>query len=328
MSVDRGDLGLGKSFVLGGLLFALFFFVGFVGGMLVFALDSRAISSRFSYPPPGDSTASEGTKPMRGDWELRGIEVSLGVGAGREGSWRSTFPWLRARGEGRPRVAIVIDDFGFSVGVARQFLELPFPVTWAIIPFRPHSGEVARIARLEGIPFLVHMPMEAWGDSKRYPNVLRVGMREEEVEEAVERALSSLPGAEGMNNHRGSLATEDRRLMGYLMRALSRRGLYFLDSMTTPRTVAFRAAREEGLGWALNDLFLDNEPEEEAIALRMRQLASMALRRGSAVGICHARPQTYSALLRNYRIFEEMGVELVHLRDLISRGGLGLEGKR
>lgn len=78
----------------------------------------------------------------------------------------------------------------------------------------------------------------------------------------------------------------------------------------------------------MNDLFLDNEPEEEAIALRMRQLASMALRRGSAVGICHARPQTYSALLRNYRIFEEMGVELVHLRDLISRGGLGLEGKR
>lgn len=310
------------------MLFALFFFVGFLGGMLVFALDGRAVSPRVFSSRPEVLGTSEESKSASRSWELKGIDFSLGVGAGREESWRSAFPVHQPRRGSRARVAIVIDDFGFSLGVARQFLELPFPVTWAIIPFRPHSGEVARIARLEGIPFIVHMPMEAWGDSRRYPNVIRAGMSEEEVEEAVDKALASLPGAEGMNNHRGSAATEDRRVMGYLMRALSRRGLYFLDSMTTPKTVAFKVAREEGVGWALNSLFLDNEPDEEAIASRMRQLASMALRRGSAIGICHARPQTYSALLKNYRVFEEMGVELVHLRDLIARGGLGLEGKR
>ena len=53
----------------------------------------------------------------------------------------------------------------------------------------------------------------------------------------LERDLDSVPGAVGVNNHMGSAATADPRLMRVVARVLARRGLFFVDSRGAARVL-------------------------------------------------------------------------------------------
>jgi polysaccharide deacetylase 2 family uncharacterized protein YibQ len=155
--------------------------------------------------------------------------------------------------------------------------------------------------RSSDIPFLIHLPMQASsdpdgkaGDPKYY--YIGAGMDEGGVREALVPLLDSLPGAYGINNHRGSMATVDKNLMRNVMSVLRERGLFFLDSSTTVQTVAHETALEMGLATARNARFLDNEADRFKIAAQMEHAMSSALRKRRSIAICHLRPETVAFL--------------------------------
>ena len=88
---------------------------------------------------------------------------------------------------------------------------------------------------------------------------------------------TSVPGAVGVNNHEGSALTENKEAMKFLMAELKARNLFFLDSLTNPKSVAYATAIEFGLKAARRDVFLDNDSDNPAsIRKQLDELVEIA----------------------------------------------------
>lgn len=222
-----------------------------------------------------------------------------------------------------PMLAIVMDDCGGNLALARRVKSLDLPLTWAILPHLQYSAKTAEMLRSADIPFLIHVPMQAVSDpdgraGQRGQYAIGVDMEEAAVRKALVPILDSLPGAYGINNHRGSKATADASVMKAVMKVLAERSMFFLDSSTTPKTVAYKTALGQGLIARKNGHFLDNESDREKIASEVEHATKVAARRGSLIAICHLRPETV-AFLENYatRIAAEDRVRLVTLPQMV-----------
>ena len=122
-------------------------------------------------------------------------------------------------------------------------------------------------------------------------------MKADQVERDLDSMLETVPHAAGVNNHQGSRATADAKLMGELMPALRRRGLFFVDSRTTAATVAYDAAERAGVRSASRKVFLDDTTNRDAILSQIDLAARDATRDGFAIAIGHPHPATIAALV-------------------------------
>ena len=223
-----------------------------------------------------------------------------------------------------PVIAVVLDDCGGNLEMARRVLSTDVPLTWAIIPNLKYSDETAALLREAGVPFLAHVPMQAVIDPpgrarRRGLYSIGAGMSAGEVRAALVPMLDGMEGLFGVNNHRGSRATADRAVMDAVMEVLAERNLFFLDSRTSRESVAYKSAVEHGLDAAYNSHFLDNESDREKIAALMREAMAAASRKGKIVAICHLRPET-AAFLEDFasemnRGTHESGVRFITLDE-------------
>jgi polysaccharide deacetylase 2 family uncharacterized protein YibQ len=218
----------------------------------------------------------------------------------------------------RPRLAIVIDDLGLSLEAAERAASLPAAVTVAVMPRQPVSEESARLARHLGKEVLLHLPMEPleFPDQDPGPGALLSGMTPEEMAQVLREDLLTVPGAVGVNNHMGSRVSAEGTSMDSLMRQLSRFSLFFLDSRTTPNSLAFQKARSLGLKCIRRDIFLDNLDEPEAIQVQLDELIKLTLSHGEAVGIGHPRDNTFNVLTENLDRIRKAGIDIVPLSRL------------
>jgi polysaccharide deacetylase 2 family uncharacterized protein YibQ len=230
--------------------------------------------------------------------------------------------WYEVPEVAPPRLAIVIDDMGQDLGRARAFLELKIPITPSILPHLPASRAVALLARERGRDYLLHLPMQPQG----YPQVnpgrgaLTESMDRAELGRVIAENLESVPGAVGCNNHMGSRLTELPTPMGWVMAELRERGLYFLDSVTSSRSVAARVARESKTAWARRDVFLDNVRETGAIGKQIEKAIKRARQTGQAIAIGHPHRTTLNVLKQWIPKISEAGMEVVPLGELVQRG--------
>lgn len=220
------------------------------------------------------------------------------------------------------RLAIIIDDAGYSLQELQPFLDLPGPLTVAVLPNLPHSSEAARRVLAAGKDLLLHEPMEPEGSEDPGPGALRTDQDPQEIERLLSEAFASVPGARGMNNHMGSKATADRSVMLTVMEYLKREGRYFVDSRTTADTVAAEAADAEEVPFLQRDVFIDAGRSAEEIAQAFDKGVSKAHQRGSSILIGHVQDPGVLAILREREgDLSAAGVRLVHLRELL--GGEG-----
>ena len=219
----------------------------------------------------------------------------------------------------RPKVAIVIDDLGYAKGgITREIIDLDIPLTVSILPTLRYSRDVLDLARGKQRCVLLHLPMESEKRRRFDVEPITVGMNDQEIDMTVRRYVASLPGVDGVNNHQGSLATADPRVMSAVMGALKGSDLFFLDSLTSPKSVAYNAAIQTGLHAAQNYLFLDDATERrDDVADRLRELVRMARVHGAAIGIGHPHPWTLEALRDNLEYLDTAGVELVTVCELV-----------
>jgi polysaccharide deacetylase 2 family uncharacterized protein YibQ len=142
-------------------------------------------------------------------------------------------------------------------------------------------------------------------------------MSEPEIDAKLVKELADVGGVRGVSNHMGSKATEDRKVMADIMRYLKKDGLYFFDSLTTPRSICREAAARAGVRYARRDRFLDNDNSPEAIEKQLDNLKALALQRGSAIAICHDRKNTAAALAKKMPEMASEGIEFVYLSEIV-----------
>jgi polysaccharide deacetylase 2 family uncharacterized protein YibQ len=264
------------------------------------------------------------------DWRgLKTLDLRLGVG-GLETHHlvlkESSTPGApRASGDGAPRVAIVIDDFGYADSdVVRGFLSFDAPLTVSVLPNCPYTTKIARAATDAGKEVLLHLPMQPDGYPEKDPGdgALLLKQSYAHIAELTRQAIAQVPGAVGVNNHMGSAFTRDRGRMRVVVSVIKSAGLFFVDSMTTPESMGIPEAERAEVPSVPNNMFIDSLLTEEGrldVATQLRALEEIAVRRGSAVGIGHARRETLEALARAIPRMEERGIRFVFVSELARR---------
>lgn len=224
-----------------------------------------------------------------------------------------------ANTDGRPMIAIVIDDLGLNRINARRTIALRPPLTLAFMSYAPGVAALASSAKTLGHELLVHVPMEPRDPSfDAGDNVLTAGLEPAEVTRRLDWALSRFEGYVGINNHMGSKFTESPRGMAQVMAVLRSRGLLFLDSLTSGSSVGVPLAERMGVAHAGRDIFIDNEPENlDSIRRQLRYLEQVARREGAAVGIGHPHDGTIEVLADWLLTAERRGFALVPLSAIV-----------
>lgn len=196
----------------------------------------------------------------------------------------------------RASVAIVIDDMGLDRPRSDRAVRLPGTLTLAYLPYAEALAAQTRAARAAGHEVILHLPMEPRGGQNPGPGALKASLGEAENLARLRAALAAVPGAVGVNNHMGSRFTEDAAALAPILAEIGALGLYFLDSRTSPRSLAYTTARELGLPTLGRDVFLDDSDAPEAIARQIAAMEARARRTGSVIAIGHPREATLAAL--------------------------------
>src|SRR5690606_34427058 len=137
--------------------------------------------------------------------------------------------------------------------------------------------------RAHGHELMLHLPMEPEGAvTDPGPNALLLDLPPEELRRRLVVSLNRFDGYVGLNNHMGSRFTADRPAMELVLGEVKARGLLFLDSRTTDRSVGDRVADEMGVPRARRDVFLDNDRDPAAIRRQLALAEERALGNGAA----------------------------------------------
>lgn len=224
-------------------------------------------------------------------------------------------------------LSVILDDLGVNVAATRRAIRLPAPLTLAFLPYGEATPELAREARAAGHEVFVHLPMEPRGAEDPGPMALLFGLPEEELRRRLLWAIARVPGAVGVNNHMGSRLTADRRAMAVVMGELARLSLPFVDSVTTPASLAGSIALATGVPATARDLFLDNDPSPAAIRAQLAKAERLARSAGTAVVIGHPYPETLAALAEWLPHVTRRGVHLVPATAIIRLRSCGLSGR-
>ncbi len=196
-----------------------------------------------------------------------------------------------------PMVAIIIDDMGYHKKIGNELLALPMNLTFSFLAAAPFTAELEEKAYQAGRCIFLHLPMEP--KSKEWdagPGALFLGQSQEEQGQLFQQNLQAVPHAVGVNNHMGSLYTENREAMDSLMVLLDKEDLLFVDSFTTSASKGLIAAEEAGIPSARRDIFLDNVHAQDKVCAQLKQLVSRAEKKGWAIGIGHPNDATLAAL--------------------------------
>lgn len=187
----------------------------------------------------------------------------------------------------RGTLIFVIDDAGHNLWQLEPFLALPFPLTIAVLPGLPYSRAAAEKVARAGKELILHQPMEAIDGLDPGPGAIRIEMEDQAIRRQIRDNLASVPGAVGMNNHMGSKATSDSRVMSAVLDEARAAGVYFLDSLTIGDSVVRSVASLMRQSTWERDVFLDNSPDKTSILHYIGEGAKIAEKRGYAVMIGH-----------------------------------------
>ena len=204
-----------------------------------------------------------------------------------------------AEADQRPVLSLVIDDLGYSLANGMAAIDLNGEHTYAILPGAAYSRKLAQHAHQQNKEVILHLPMQSISSTAAHePSALNEAMDEDQLTTNVHALLAEIPFIRGVNNHMGSHLTEFDFFMRPVMDSI--RGynprLYFLDSRTSPRSVAHAQALDAGLSSISRDVFLDYEPNPESIRLQFNIWLTKARARGSAIAIGHPYSNTIDIL--------------------------------
>lgn len=216
-------------------------------------------------------------------------------------------------------ICLIIDDFGYNLSdVVKSFLTLSVPLTYAVLPGHAYSKEVAAMAHEAGFEVIVHMPMESKLDLPGEEGfILKGDLSNHEIRERQRNALVEVPFSKGMSNHQGSEATESRRIMRAVAEVLRAEDKYFVDSRTSPNSVAVEEMERAGVPVGVRNVFIDYEDDAETVEKQIELLARTAREKGLAIGVGHPRKNTLDVLKRQIPILRSQGFKFAFPSEVV-----------
>lgn len=240
----------------------------------------------------------------------------------------STGLWADEPSAGQATVILIIDDIGNNSSLGQRAVALPGPINYAVLPHSPNGSMLAKAAHQQGKEVLLHIPMSNLHGQAVGPGALTPVMNRQQFLLTFQQDLDSVPHARGVNNHMGSLLTQLQQPMGWLMAELKRRQLYFVDSRTSPRTVAQSQADKHKIPALRRDIFLDNQRNEAAISQQFERLISLAQSQGIAVAIGHPYPETLDFLQHALPGLALRGVKMALISEVLKDQRCGQPNQR
>ncbi|MCR4734117.1 MAG: divergent polysaccharide deacetylase family protein [Treponema sp.] len=188
----------------------------------------------------------------------------------------------------KAQLIFVFDDGGQNISHLNKFLELPFPITVAVLPQLAHSKESAELIRKSGNEVILHQPMQSINANiNPGPGAITPQMGENEIISTLFQNINEIGPIEGMNNHEGSAITADAEKMATILKIASENGIFFLDSRTNVETKVPYVAHELGYSWYERNIFLDNEKTRENALKELNKGLALANKNGSVIMIGH-----------------------------------------
>ena len=252
---------------------------------------------------------------------LMRLATSLASGLAATGTWPLTTEAVAELAGDTPRsvkIAVIIDDIGFSRNRAHNFLPLDIPLTFSILPHVTHMRELAESLHAAGHEIMLHQPMEPVDNrSNPGPGALYTDYQRQAIVDAIAGNIDAVPHITGVNNHMGSKFTADPAKMEQALKVVKSRTLFFVDSLTTHRSAGYATAKRLGITAVRRNIFLDNCLTIQSILLQLARLQQRALQTGRAVAIGHPFPETVAALRIFDRKMKKEGVHFVSISDLL-----------
>lgn len=223
-----------------------------------------------------------------------------------------------------PSLVIILDDIGNNHTLGKRAVELPGNVTLAFLPHTPFAASLAEHASTQGHKYrkgiMLHAPMANETGAKLGPGGMTEDMSKDVLQATLEDNLSAIPHVRGVNNHMGSLLTQKQDSMNWVMDVIDKHGLYFVDSLTNPASVAADTAENTGIPSAERDVFLDNNRELSALVKQFQQALNIARKQGYVILIGHPYPETLDFLEAILPTLEaKENIELLTADDFLAR---------
>ncbi len=213
-------------------------------------------------------------------------------------------PWLEysrgfKRADRKPRIALIISNLGLSDTYTKATLELlPEDITLSFSHVAPRLKSWVREARQKGHEILLDIPMEPIGFPKNDPGRATLLTSSNEVENLnrLEHVMKQAGGYVGLLGTLGTKFMLHSETFLPVLRSIKQRGLIYVDSRSTSRSLGPELASSIQLPKAFNNVFLDKEPSQEKIKNKLYELERIALKRRFAVGIAQPLPITIEIL--------------------------------
>lgn len=215
------------------------------------------------------------------------------------------------------RIAIVIDDWGYSLNNLFLVERIKQPLTCAILPGLRNSNLVMQKLNNLGFEIILHLPMEPKEKYNLEKNTILLGMGAKSIDKIFTKDLLNITSAKGVSNHMGSRITENINASTLVMAQAKKRNLYFFDSFVTNQSVCPELAKKIKIRFAKRDVFLDNQDDLAYIKAQLIKLKNLARSQGVAVGIGHDRKNTLLVLKEMLGPMEEEGYKFVFLSQVV-----------
>ncbi|PPA89266.1 hypothetical protein C4A76_04045 [Brevibacillus laterosporus] len=220
------------------------------------------------------------------------------------------------------KMALIIDDFGNNMKGTEEILNLPIPLTIAVMPFLPSTKKDAEMAHQKKHDVIVHMPMEPMKGPKNWlgPGALMSNLSDDEIRLRVNKAIDDVPHAIGMNNHMGSKITQNLRIMRIVLQVCKERGLFYIDSKTSYKSIVGQVARELQVPYIENMIFLDDVHTTSHIAKQLRLISEKMKQNEACIAIGHVGPggKKVAKAIRSYLPQLQQEATIMHVSQMVN----------
>lgn len=220
----------------------------------------------------------------------------------------------------KPKIAIIMDDMGYSKESFEELKKLNVKLTFSFFPSGTYTKILACEAYSTGYDCMLHLPMEPVSFPKDNPgnDAIFINMKKEDIKETVELHLKSVPFIVGVNNHMGSRATAEKDIMLIVLDIIKKNNLFFVDSLTTQKSVCEEVAREIGFKILKRDVFIDSsQPNYDIAKNSLKKLVVLAKKKKKVIAIGHPLKSTISALQEEVPLILKEGIEFVTISEFI-----------
>ena len=221
--------------------------------------------------------------------------------------------------KGNGNLAILIDDAGGSLELAKAFASLDMKISFAVLPYLAKSREVNEYLTSKGHTVILHLPMEgsdtAVNDNTK--GLLKTELSKEEMSEIFKNALDNVGSVRGFNNHMGSVFTSSKEAMGTVLSYGKERNLFYVDSRTIASSQGYKTAKEMNIPTAQCVHFLDNSKNVVDIEKELLRAARISQNKGNALVIGHFHKNMVEALANTKETLANSGINLIFVDEIL-----------